>query len=348
MGGGTAQHPAVEALDPRDPSSRVRGRHLDNLPSERPLDAACRPENGVALSHAPKLGTRSANTIRAVDGDFSRIEGADGLRFVFAEAGEGPAVLLLHGFPDTPHGLGRIAAAVAGTGHRALRPWLRGYHPDTIVPGRPYDALTIGRDALAFLDAAGEREAVIVGHDWGAIVSYSAAALAPDRVRAIVPIAFPHPADLPQMPAVLWDARHMIGLKMPFADQRVRRGDFAYFGKVYRRWAPAWQGRERDASLAAAKRALSDPRTLEAALGYYRALQLRPRSELRRHPPVPGLVAAGTTDLDPDVYRGTAERLAPGSESWIAEGAGHWPHREQEDGFIERLLEFLGNLRERT
>ena len=279
-----------------------------------------------------------------MDGDFSRVEGADGLRFVHAEAGDGPAVLLLHGFPDTPHGLERIAAAVAGAGHRALRPWLRGYHPETIVPGRPYDSLTLGRDAIAFLDAVGESEAVIVGHDWGAIVSYSAATLAPGRVRAIAPIAFPHPADLPRTAAVAWDARHMIGLNMPLAKQRVRRGGLAYFDRVYRRWAPAWNGPERDASLAAAKLALSDPRTLEAALAYYRAIGLRPPGELRRHPAVPGLVAAGTTDLDPAVYRRTAERLAPGSEAWIADGAGHWPHREQEDAFIEALLMWLAVL----
>jgi pimeloyl-ACP methyl ester carboxylesterase len=273
--------------------------------------------------------------------EWSRAEGGDGQAFVFAEAGEGPPVLLMHGFPDTPHGWERIAAAVAESGRRAVRPWLRGYHPETIVPGRPYDVVTLGRDPLALLDALGERDAVLVGHDWGAVLAYSAATQAPERVRAIVPIAFPHPADLPRNPATLWDARHFVGLNMPLAERRVRRSGFAYFDRVYRRWAPAWRGPERDASLAAAKRALSDPRTLHEALSYYRAARQRPSPDLRRHPPVPGLVVAGTTDLDPGVYRGTAERLAAGSDCLIAEGAGHWPHREREDEFIARLLSYL-------
>ena len=276
--------------------------------------------------------------------EWSRAEGEDGQVFVFAESGEGPLVLLMHGFPDTPHGWERIAAAVAESGRRAVRPWLRGYHPETIVPGRPYDLVTLGRDPLALLDALGDREAVLVGHDWGAVLAYSAAAQAPERVRAIVPIAFPHPADLPRNPATLWDARHFVGLNMPLAERRVRRSNFVYLDRVYRRWAPAWSGPERDASLAAAKRALSDSRTLEAAVGYYRAVRLRPPPQLRRRPAVPGLVVAGTTDLDPSVYRSTAAGLGPGSDSLIAEGAGHWPHREQEDAFIARLLAFLNDL----
>ncbi len=272
---------------------------------------------------------------------WSRAEAADGQAFVFAESGEGPPVLLMHGFPDTPHGWERTANALADAGHRAVRPWLRGYHPETIVPDRSYDVVTLGRDPLALLDALGEREAVLVGHDWGAVLAYSAATQAPERVRAIVPIAFPHPVDLPRNPATLWDARHFVGLNMPLAERRVRRSGFAYLDRVYRRWAPVWTGPDRDASLAAAKRALSDPRTLREALGYYRAVSLRAPPEVRRRPSVPGLVVAGTTDLDPSVYRATAAGLGPGSDSLIAAGAGHWPHREQEDAFIARLLEFL-------
>src|SRR4051812_2999036 len=125
---------------------------------------------------------------------------ADGQRFVFRSSGEGPLVVLLHGFPDTPHGWDRIAAALADEGYRAVRPWLRGYKRETVVTGRPYDGATIGADAIALLDALGERSAILVGHDWGAVIAYSAALIERERIRAIVPIAIPYPTLFPRSP----------------------------------------------------------------------------------------------------------------------------------------------------
>ena len=121
--------------------------------------------------------------------EWATVAAETGQRFVYAEAGEGPPVLLIHGFPDTPHGWERIGAGLADAGYRALRPWLRGYEPKTIVEGRAYDPVTTGSDAIEFLDALGLNEAILVGHDWGASIVYAAATLHPDRVQAIVPIA---------------------------------------------------------------------------------------------------------------------------------------------------------------
>ena len=61
-------------------------------------------------------------------------------------------------------------------------------------------------------------------------------------------------------------------------------------------------------------------------------------------PETRGLVVAGTTDLDPAVYEETAELLGEGSEALIVDGAGHWPHREDEDAFLARLISFAGDL----
>jgi pimeloyl-ACP methyl ester carboxylesterase len=264
----------------------------------------------------------------------------DGQRFVFVESGEGPLAVLLHGFPDTPHGWHRIADALAQAGFRVVRPWLRGYHPDTIVPGRPYDAATIARDPIALLDALGERDALLVGHDWGAAITYGAATLHPDRVRAIVPIGIPHPSVLPRSPAALWAVRHFFALKMPWAERSVRRRDFAYLDTLYRRWSPNWDGPERERSLADAKAAFADPRSLSGALDYYRALSLRPSPEVSRPPATRALVVGGDADLDAGLYERTAEILGEGSETMLVHGAGHWAHREGEDAFIARLVEF--------
>jgi pimeloyl-ACP methyl ester carboxylesterase len=56
----------------------------------------------------------------------------------------------------------------------------RGYHADTIVEGRPYDVITIASDPIGFLDALGEGDAILIGHDWGASIVYGAATLHPD------------------------------------------------------------------------------------------------------------------------------------------------------------------------
>ncbi|HEY8001561.1 MAG TPA: alpha/beta hydrolase [Solirubrobacterales bacterium] len=275
---------------------------------------------------------------------WSTVASEDG-RFVFAEAGSGPLVLLLHGFPDTPHGFERTATALADAGYRAVRPWLRGYYPETIVEGRPYDVVTIGSDPIAFLDALGEDEAILVGHDWGAAIVYGAATFHPERVRGIVPIAIPHPTLLPRGPSTLWAARHFLALKMPWAESAVRRGDFAYLDTLYRRWAPNWAGPARDRSLANVKAAFADSRALNGALDYYRAVSPRPAPEFKRPPAARGLVVGGTVDLiAASVFERTAELLGQGSEALIVDGAGHWPHREGEDAFLSRLIAFAGEL----
>ena len=176
-----------------------------------------------------------------------------------------------------------------GAGWRVTVPWLRGYRQETIVAGRGYDPETLGRDGLALLDAIGASSAVLVGHDWGALVAYVAATLAPERVRAIVTFGIPHPSLLSRTPAALWAGRHFIGLKLPGAARHCRRNDFAYLDELYRRWAPGWSGPERDQSVSRVKDALSSPTTLNGAIDYYRDLPLGGSPVLERPPVVPGL-----------------------------------------------------------
>ena len=104
----------------------------------------------------------------------------------YNDSGQGRAVVLLHGFPDSPHSYAGIARTLNQAGYRTILPYLRGYHRDTLVPRRPYDALHLAEDVIGLLDGLGLRSAVLVGHDWGATLVYGAAALAPDRVDAAV------------------------------------------------------------------------------------------------------------------------------------------------------------------
>jgi pimeloyl-ACP methyl ester carboxylesterase len=275
--------------------------------------------------------------------DFQTIS-SGGRSHVVATVGEGPDVVLLHGFPDTPYSWAQISDALAGAGWRVTVPWLRGYREETIVAGRGYDPETLGRDGLELLDAIGVSSAVLVGHDWGALISYAAAALAPERIRAIVTAGIPHPAVLERTPAAFWSVRHFLALKLPWAEQACRRGDFAYLERLYRRWSPSWTGPERDETLSRAKQALSSPATLSAALGYYRDLPLlgRPPAVTARVPRVPGLVIGGAEDLaDVKLFGRTAELLAQPSRALIVAAAGHWPHRENAALVVPELVEFL-------
>jgi pimeloyl-ACP methyl ester carboxylesterase len=273
--------------------------------------------------------------------DFRTAEAA-GQRFVFADSGEGAPVVLFHGFPDTPAGWAPTAEMLSAAGYRAIVPFLRGYHPDTIVLGRGSGSREIGEDAIRLLDALGLDRAVLVGHDWGSAVVFAAAALAPERLRALVSVAIPHPRKIDRSPALLWRARHFVTLRLPTGPWLARRNDFAYLDTLMRRWAPHWSSPEREETLAEVKRCFADPAVLYAALGYYR--DARPGGEPGTLS-MPALIVGGTTDIiEPSAFTRSAELLAGPHEIVIADGAGHWPHREAPDLFHERLLAFLGTL----
>ncbi len=265
----------------------------------------------------------------------------DGQRFVYTDTGEGPLVVLFHGFPDTPQGWAGTRDALNAAGYRTIVPYLRGYHPDTIVAGRGYGDEEIAQDAVRLLDAIGAEQAVLVGHDWGAAVVYRAAAIAPQRVRALCGVAIPHLRVLGRSPGLLWRGRHFVTLALPSGRWLARRNDFAYLDTLMRRWAPYWSGPEREATLAEVKHAFADPRVLDAALGYYRDTERTGLPTL----PGPALIVGGTTDIvDVEAFTRSPEAFEGQCEVWIADGAGHWPHREAADLFNARLLEFLADL----
>ncbi len=267
----------------------------------------------------------------------------------YHDSGQGPAVVLLHGFPDLPHSYANIARALNDAGYRTILPYLRGYHPDTIVPGRAYDPVSISEDAVGLLDALGLSSAILVGHDWGASVVWGAAAIAPERVEAIVPIAIPHlatlrPKNALQAIGALVLARHFVFFKTPFAEAMMRRDDFRYVDTLYNRWAPDWRGPERDAALERIKLALRDPEVLKGTIEYYKAISAKIDDRLMGRLRCRGLMIAGERDFGGHIgpYKKSAELFEEGAQLWVVPNAGHWPHREEEALFIDRLLVFLG------
>src|SRR5437762_4863032 len=210
---------------------------------------------------------------------------ANGLSFACLEEGAGPLVLLLHGFPDTPHSWDPVRPALAAAGFRAVSPFLRGYAPTEIPSAEAYDMETLGRDALALIAALGEERAIVVGHDWGAVAAYAAAGLEPARLRGLVTVAIPHPAAIVPTPRLVWAFRHFFALRRRGAAARIRRDGFAYLDELYRRWSPRWDPPPHETE--PVKQSLRAPGSLEAALGYYRALRPRLPAALRRRVDVP-------------------------------------------------------------
>lgn len=122
------------------------------------------------------------------------------IRMSIIEAGQGPLVLLCHGFPETKYAWRHQIEALARGGYRAVAPDMRGYGK-TEAPERP-DQYTIFHaigDLVALLDALGGQQAVLVGHDWGATVAWQAALMRPDRFSAVVALSVPM-MGLPPMP----------------------------------------------------------------------------------------------------------------------------------------------------
>lgn len=106
--------------------------------------------------------------------------------------GDGPLVVLVHGFPDTARTWDVVGPRVAALGYRAVAPYTRGIAPSSIPADGAYDDMTLGRDVLGLIDALGARDAVVIGHDFGASAAYVAAALAPQRVKRLVTGHFLH------------------------------------------------------------------------------------------------------------------------------------------------------------
>jgi pimeloyl-ACP methyl ester carboxylesterase len=118
---------------------------------------------------------------------------ANGIRIHIAEQGSGPLVLLCHGFPESWYSWRHQLQALSQAGFHAVAPDMRGYG-DTDRPAdiERYTLLHLVGDMVGVLDALGEKQAVIAGHDWGAPVAWHAALMRPDRFRAVIGLSVPY------------------------------------------------------------------------------------------------------------------------------------------------------------
>ncbi|MPQ98055.1 alpha/beta fold hydrolase [Modestobacter sp. I12A-02628] len=277
-------------------------------------------------------------------GPWSHVDvSAHGVRLHAAEAGEGPLVLLLHGFPEFWWAWRHQLVGLAEAGFRVVAPDLRGYGASD-KPPRGYDLPTLSADAAALVRALGEQDAVVVGHGWGGLLGWTMAALHPRSVRRLVVLSTPHPR---RMRAGLADPRqrhawrHMLGFQVPrLPERRLTRADDDPVAELMRRWSgPDWTrtadfaeavGRYRDAARI--------PQAAYGAMEYYRwagRSQLRPdglRYARRMAVPItaPTLQLHGALDTCtlPVTARGSGRYVAGDYEWRELPDVGHFPHEE--------------------
>ena len=268
---------------------------------------------------------------------------ANGVRLHAAEAGSGPLVLLLHGFPQFWWAWRSQLTGLAAAGLRVVAPDLRGYGASD-KPPRGYDLPTAAADAAAVVRALGETEAVVVGSDWGGLVGWTMAALHPRSVRRLVVVSAAHPR---RLRASVTDARQRralapaLGFQLPrLPERRLTRADDDPVAELMRRWAgPSWASTADFAEAVTRYRSAARiPQAAYGAMEYYRwagRSQLRPdgwRFARRMAAPItaPTLQLHGA--LDPYVLPSTAlgsGRYVAGAYEWRAlPGIGHFPHEE--------------------
>src|SRR5580692_5796549 len=117
---------------------------------------------------------------------------SNGIKIHIAEAGAGPLVLLCHGFPESWHSWRHQLPALAAEGYRVVAPDLRGFgQTDRPQPVEAYDIFQLTGDLVGLVNALGDGPAILVGHDWGAMLAWHAALLRPDLFRALVLMSVP-------------------------------------------------------------------------------------------------------------------------------------------------------------
>ncbi|XP_042516083.1 epoxide hydrolase A-like [Macadamia integrifolia] len=314
-----------------------------------------------------------------MEGIEHRMVSVNGINMHIAEKGEGPVVLLLHGFPELWYSWRHQISALASHGYRAVAPDLRGFG-DTDAPPSPtsYTAFHIVGDLIALIDLLGQDQVFVVGHDWGAWIAWYFCLFRPDRVKALVnlSVAFyprnPLAKPLDQMRAALGEDYYICRFQEPGDIEDV----FARFGtaSVLKRFLtsrepapfylpknkefrdspngeislPSWLSEE-DINYYANK---LDMKGFTGGLNYYRALDLNwelmaPWTGVQVKVPVKFVVGDldlvyNTLGAKQYIHGGGFKRDVPFLQDVVVmEGVGHFLNQERSDEINTHILDFI-------
>lgn len=254
--------------------------------------------------------------------------------------GEGPDVLVLHGFPDHALGMRSLAEALATSGYRAIVPALPGYAPSAVPADGDLSMAAVARDLVGLLDHLGIARAHVVGHDWGGIAGYRLGAEHAERLASLTALAVCHDAGFAvrrrilreqQTGAYAWILAH--------ASARVEiAGDPAFITAAASDWSPGLHRTDWPDVLAV----LTQPEVAAAVSSYYRtdiAGGARPCGVVEP----PTLVIHGANDgcIGPALFAGLDAYFAQPLTTIELPGIGHWPHLEAPDATVDAIVGHL-------
>ncbi|MGI8609405.1 MAG: alpha/beta fold hydrolase [Candidatus Dormibacteria bacterium] len=266
----------------------------------------------------------------------------NGLKFNVVDAGSGPGVLLLHGFPDSSHLWRNQVQVLVDAGFRVVAPDLRGFgrsdRPEGVEAYRMGEMLADVHDILRTL---GVPRVFVVGHDWGAALAWMFTITQPQKVDRLVAISVGHPAkffrpSLRQM-QMSW---YTLLFQFPgIAEALFPRDNWSFL--------KGWSGGTGD--LDRYQQDLARPGALTAGLNWYRA-NLNPQRLVDPEPefplievPVMGIWGAHDAALAEETMTGSSEYVSGPWRYERFEDAGHWIPLEQPERLNHLLLEFFAH-----
>ncbi|QSB05699.1 alpha/beta hydrolase [Natronoglycomyces albus] len=286
-----------------------------------------------------------------------RFVDANGSRFHIAEAGTGPMVLLLHGYPEFWWSWRNQIPYLAERGYRAVAVDLRGYGASDKTP-RGYDAYTMAADVTGLIRVLGERNAAVVGHDLGGILGFAAAAFHPNKIRSLMVLGAAHP--LRQRAALAVDPRgqlrasaHLLAFQLPRWEHKVTAHDARKVAELMWRWAgPTWrETADFRTYVRACRDVIQIPQASFCALEAFRwpfrtAAGLKGRRFVRllqRPTPVPTLQLHGANDtcVLPRTAQGSGRYIYGRYEWHVLPGVGHFPQQEAPATINDEIARWL-------
>ena len=266
-----------------------------------------------------------------------------------AELGEGPLILLLHGFPDCGYTWRHQLPALAAAGFHAVAPDMRGYDGSSKPKDvSSYSVQALAHDVAGLVTAFGAERADVVAHDWGGGAAWTFGMLHPDRLRRLAILNAPHPVTFQRHLRSFQQLKrswYMFAFQLPVMPEvGLARNDFASLRQVFRT-ASVRPGAFTEADIERHIAALRPPGSLTAAINYYRAAfrNVGPNAPRARRVDHPTLVLWG----DQDRFLGP-ELAEPGSE-WVPNvrirhvpEAGHWIQHDVPELVNDELVRFFG------